>query len=78
MLEQRADEMVCAAVQLASQQVALQPLCRANTETLVGILTDSSTNGLGGGALEGLLRDIGRRVGSVSTLSFPYNYQTFE
>lgn len=63
---QRPDELVCVAVHLASQQVALQPLSRSNTETLVGILSDGSANGLGGGALERLLRDIGRRVGNVS------------
>jgi hypothetical protein len=63
---QRAEELVSAAVQLAVQQVALQPLCRSNTETVVGILSDGFVNGLDVGALENLLQSVGSRNGSVS------------
>ncbi|XP_034245130.1 fatty acid synthase-like [Thrips palmi] len=58
---QRADELVSAAIQLAGQQMALQPLCRQGSEVLVGVM---------GAVLEdkaffGLLQAVARRMGNV-------------
>ncbi|KAJ1521174.1 hypothetical protein ONE63_002868 [Megalurothrips usitatus] len=55
---QHADEFVSAALQLAGQQMALHPLCRQSTETLVGVLDE-------GCPLYDALREGAKRFGTV-------------
>ncbi|KAE8741181.1 hypothetical protein FOCC_FOCC013260, partial [Frankliniella occidentalis] len=56
---QNSQEMLAAAVQLATQQAALQPLSRKSTETVVGLLQGTSA------ALEQQLQSIAQRSGGV-------------
>ncbi|KAK3922271.1 Fatty acid synthase, partial [Frankliniella fusca] len=56
---QSSEALVSAAVQLATQQVALQPLARQSTETVVGLLEGVSA------ALEQQVRGLARRSGGV-------------